>query len=135
MNLADVLNDLGDALRAIPDLEVFSYLPGDAPMPCAMVGYPAEITYDRAFGRGLDQVAVPVLVLAGGIDDESTRDRLCGYLAGSGPGSVKAAVEGYDADSYGTVRVESVQTEPLNNGGVQVWASIFSITIYGKGAA
>ncbi|MEV3995810.1 hypothetical protein AB0K62_08970 [Streptomyces halstedii] len=52
-----------------------------------------SVEFDRAMNRGLDTAELTCRVLVGLADDESAQRLLDAMLAGSGPGSLKAAIE------------------------------------------
>lgn len=135
MNLADVMDDLGAALKRIPGLRVLPYTAEEATPPAAMVLWPEELNYDTTMVRGGDRITVPVLVLSGQIDARSARDQLARYLDGSGPHSVKAAIDDYaDATAYDSARVDSVEITSAPVGGVELLAAQFQVDIIGKGS-
>ncbi len=135
MKLQDVMDEIGAVLRRLDGVEVFAFLPNDAPMPAAMVGFPGEVTYDRAMGRGMDQIQLPVVVLVGSMDEESTRNAVCEFIDGDGPRAVKAVLEQHEGETFGRLIVRSANVQPWPNGGVTAMAAIFVIDIYGRGAA
>lgn len=137
MNLADVMDDLAAALRRVEGLRVFAYTEQDVSPPAAVVFWPDTITYDAAMGRGADTIALPVGVLVGELSSRSARDDLAAYLDGSGPRSVKAAIEGYDdqATSYSYARVASAAPGTYQSvGSVDYLGATFTINIVGKGS-
>jgi hypothetical protein len=83
---------LADAVRsAIPSLNCFGYVPDAVPEPCFYAGE-VEVDFDRAFGRGMDEIRVTCRLLVSRADDRAGQAALDRYLAGSGPLSVKAAL-------------------------------------------
>jgi hypothetical protein len=76
----------------IGKLTSLGYTPDSVVTPCFFVGE-VEITYDRAMGRGLDELQFTCRVLAGRADDRSTQRVLDAMLSGSGQASLKAAIE------------------------------------------
>ncbi|MFJ3282448.1 hypothetical protein [Streptomyces halstedii] len=52
-----------------------------------------SVEFDRAMNRGLDTAELTCRVLVGLADDESTQRLLDAMLAGSGPASLKQAIE------------------------------------------
>ncbi|MFC9247750.1 hypothetical protein ACFT7S_28190 [Streptomyces sp. NPDC057136] len=52
-----------------------------------------SVEFDRAMNRGLDVVELTCRVLVGLADDEAAQRLLDAMLSGSGPGSLKAAIE------------------------------------------
>nr|WP_206316360.1 hypothetical protein [Streptomyces sp. C1-2] len=76
----------------IGKLTSLGYTPDAVVTPVFFVGE-VEITYDRAMGRGLDELQFTCRVLAGRADDRSTQRVLDAMLSGSGQASLKAAIE------------------------------------------
>lgn len=93
MDVGAVKKALAAAVRsAVPSLNCFGYLPDSIPEPAFCVGE-VEITYDQAFARGLDELLVTCLLLVSRADDRSGQAALDRYLSGSGPHSLKRAIE------------------------------------------
>lgn len=63
------------------------------PTPPAVHVYPSSTEFDRTMGRGIDYQVFTVQALVGTVSEEAAQDQLDQYLSGSGPRSVKAAVE------------------------------------------
>jgi hypothetical protein len=93
MNLADVMDAVGDRLDTIAGLRVFAYPPGSVTPPAAVVSYPEGIEFDATYGRGSDRMTLPVVVVVGKASDRAARDKLGAYCDGSGASSVKAVLE------------------------------------------
>lgn len=134
MFLNDVMDDLGAALRTIEGLRVFDYMPTDAPVPAALVGWPTDVGYDGTFGNGMQKISLPIVIVVGAVDDRTTRDRLAVYADPWAETSVKQVLESAESSSWHHVLVPSVQFEPYKNGGVWMLAGIFTTTITGRGA-
>lgn len=134
MNLAEVMDDLGAALETIDGLRVFPYWAARITPPAAVVGWPDPLTYDTTQVRGSDRVELPIHVLVGQVDQRSARDVLAAYAAGSGPRSVKAAIEGHQAQAYDTVRVMRCEFSSIPVAAVEYLAATFIIDITGPGA-
>lgn len=94
LSLASVRDGIKTRLETITGLRAHDTVPDVINIPCAIVGYPERIEYDAAFGRGRDRMIVPVRVYATRANDRTGQDKLDGYLAGTGAGSVKSAIEG-----------------------------------------
>ncbi|WP_329426833.1 hypothetical protein OG339_42240 [Streptosporangium sp. NBC_01495] len=93
MDLGDIKVVLAAAVRAeVPSLACFGYVPDSIPEPCFFVGE-AEIEFDKTFGRGLDEVTLTCRLLVSRSDDRSGQAALDRYLSGSGPRSIKRAIE------------------------------------------
>lgn len=134
MDLAAVMDDLGAALGAIEGLRVTPYWADRISPPAAVVAWPDPLTYDTTMGRGSDRAEVPVVVLVGKVDTRSSRDAMAAYLAGSGPSSVKAAVEAYQASAYDSARVMRAEVGVVTVAAVEYLAGTFYIDIIGTGA-
>lgn len=95
MNLASVREGMAANLRAANVLDggqVSPYILSQPTPPVAWC-YPAEIDYDQAMQRGLDELELRVLVLMPLTDDIGSQLALDTLLASSGTGSMKAAIE------------------------------------------
>lgn len=95
MDISAVRSGLAAAAGTVvsdPPLTAIGYVPDSIPAPCV---FPAEVETDftGAFARGLDELMVTVRVLVGNADDLSSQELLDGYLSGSGPASLKQALE------------------------------------------
>lgn len=93
MNLADVMDQIGDRIDTIDGLRVYRYPPDNVQVPAAVVTYPEDYTFDATYGRGMDRLTLPVIVMVGRVSDRKSRDQLAAYCDGSGEKSLKAAIE------------------------------------------
>jgi hypothetical protein len=134
MDLASVMDQVGDALDTIDGLRVYRWPADNVQPPAAVVAYPTEYRYDETFGRGMDRLSLPVVVLVGRPSDRAARDRIVGYAAGAGTGSVKAALEAHTYTACDSVRVESVEFDVVSVAGVEYLAATFTNDIAGTGA-
>lgn len=134
MNLADVMDDVGAALSAIDGLRVFAYSADSVVAPAAIVGWPDPLEYDNAMARGADRQTVPLWVMVGRLDARTTRTRMAVYLDGSGPASVKAAIEAHVYTACDSVRVTTAEVDAYIVGAVEYLGAKFELDIIGKGA-
>lgn len=134
MNLSDVMDEVANRLGAIQGLRVFAYPAESVHPPAAVVLYPETVTFDETYGRGMDRLTLPVLVVVGTPTDRSSRDRLAQYCDGSGPASVKAAVEAGDGAAFDTVRVTGIEFPTATIAGTEYIAAMFDLDIAGQGA-
>lgn len=76
----------------VPKLRCSGYTPDSVLAPHFFV---AEYTqdYDKAMGRSLDELEFTCRVLVSSADDRSSQRILDGMLSGSGPASLKTAIE------------------------------------------
>jgi len=91
--LADVMDELAARIDTIDGLRVHAFPPDNVHPPAAIVTYPDEYMYDKTFGRGMDRLTIPVVVLVGKVSDRKSRDQLGAYVDGSGPRSIKGVLE------------------------------------------
>lgn len=93
MDLEAVRQGLATRADTIAGLNVTGHLPDSITEPHF---FPAEvdIDFDKAYGRGMDEILVTCRVLVGRSDDAASQALLSGYLKGSGATSIKAAIEG-----------------------------------------
>lgn len=133
MLLSDVMDELGAALDGIVGLRVFPYWADRVTPPAAVVGWPEPLTYDSTMARGSDRATVPVMVLVGKVDARSARDALSQYADGSGPFSVKAALDGGTYTACDSVRVASCEFTVITVAGVEYLAATFQVEITGSG--
>jgi len=98
MQISAVRKAIAEAARAVvlpdgvPKLTCSSYVPDAANAPHFFVAE-WEQDFDKAMGRGLDEVVFTTRVLVARGDDESSQRILDSMLSGSGPASLKAAIE------------------------------------------
>jgi hypothetical protein len=101
------------------------------------------IAYDKTFGRGQDEIEFTGAVLVSRSDDATGQKTLDALLSGSGPSSLKAAIEtgrgapgqyalGGLADDLHVVRVQSYRWYEV--GGTQYLGAELTIRVIGEGA-
>jgi hypothetical protein len=91
-SIKDIRVALAAKLSASPDLQVSAYILASPTPPYAHV-FPAEVEYDRAMVRGLDELTFTVEVAVPLTSDQASQQLLDEYLAGSGDRSVKQKLE------------------------------------------
>lgn len=109
--VSEVRKAIARALGALPGLRCYSTVPDQMSTPCAIVFGPEAITYDSTMAWGSDEMRLVVRLYVGRVDERGAQDHLDAYCSGSGPLSVKQAVE--DDDTLGgavdVVRVEQAR--------------------------
>ncbi len=90
--IADAINAAGITVNGNP-LTAFSFIPADGPTPFLFVQL-EDIKFDKTFNRGCDEIALTLMVMCSIADDRSGQEQLDALLSGSGPASIKAAMEG-----------------------------------------
>jgi hypothetical protein len=98
MQISAVREALADAARAavlpdgLPKLTCSGYVPDAVIAPHFFVAE-YEQDFDKAMARGLDELVFTARVLVSRADDQSAQRLLDSMLSGSGPASLKAALE------------------------------------------
>jgi hypothetical protein len=116
-----VRNAIAQRLKGVPNLRVQAFPLGDVEPPAAVVQMPTGTFYnfDVAMSRGADEIELIVSLITSRADDEAGWNLLDQYLVGSGPMSVKAAIESGasgdvhymvvpEARNYGEIEVGSL---------------------------
>lgn len=136
MNLDEIMDEIADRIRTIDTLagRTFAYPPKKVEPPAAIVSYPDSIDFDATYGRGVDTINdLTVTVVVGKPTERTSRDRIAGYVAGSGPDSIKAALEVANPVAWDDGRVSGIEFALAEIAGVEYLAAIFKITLAGRG--
>ena len=135
MAITDV-NGVRDALKVnlqtISRLRIYDTIPDIVTPPCAVVGQ-LDFTFDVDNARGLDQASVDVFVIVQRISERTGQDKLDLFLAGSGTGSIKTAIES-DRTLGGlvdTLRVISADSGTYNSADQSFLSYRYNLTIWG----
>lgn len=134
MNLAAVMQAISDRLDTIGGLRCFAYPAPKVNPPAAVVSYPDEITFDETYGRGMDQMTLPVVVVVGKVSDRAARDQIAAYCNGSGASSVKQVLESGTYTAFDVVRVTGVKFDIATIAAVDYLAAVFELDITGHGS-
>jgi len=135
MIVADVMDELGTALEAVTDLtgRVFYYPPAKITPPTAIIAFPDTIEFDETYGRGMDRITIPVIVVAGNVSVRAARDRIVAYCNGSGAKSVKTAIDDGTYVACDTVRVTAAELDIFTMSGVDYISATFEVDVTGSG--
>src|SRR5690606_40778375 len=95
--------------------------------------------FDSTYGRGMDRVEIPVIVVVGKVSDRAARTRLSRYIAGSGPASVKYVLERAGEPVQPYTAIDSLRVTQVDFGVVTIastayLAATFTVDIAAKGA-
>lgn len=135
MDLEQVAAELAAALATIEGLSVPEWGVQRVSPPAALITLPERVEYDAAYARGADEVPDwTVLVLVARPTDPESRRTIAGYAAGSGPRSVKHAIEAHTYVACGQPRVTSAEFDVVSYAGTDYLAAIFHLAISGEGA-
>lgn len=133
MILSDCMVELGTALETIEGLRVKSYTEQRINPPMATVNLPRVYTYDSTYGRGSDDIELPILVYAGRFDAESSRNAISQYVDGRGGKSVKVAIETHQPTAYDIAHVMDAQFMITAVAGTDYLTATFRVRLVGKG--
>ena len=92
VTVAQIRDGLATNLATVMNTQVTGYILNN-PSPPAVMIVPSDIQYDEAFNRGHHLWNFTVQILVSAATDIGGQVNLDGYLAPSGSGSVKAAIE------------------------------------------
>lgn len=134
MDLAAVMDQLSERLDTIAGLRCFAWPGGAVTPPAAIVTYPTDYTFDATYGRGMDKLNIPIVVLVGNPTQRTARDAMGQYVNGSGASSVKAVLESGTYTAFDSIRVASVDFDVYEEAGGKYLAAIFDCEIAGQGA-
>lgn len=129
---SQVRDGLKTRLQTISGLRCYDLVPDQVNPPAAVVGQ-LDFTFDIDNARGLDQANVDVIVIVQRFSERAGQNRLDAYLAGSGAGSIKAAIEG-DRTLGGacqTLRVTAAESGSYESNQNIFLSYRYRITIYG----
>lgn len=90
--LSGMRTGIATNLGAITGLRTAATMP-DQPNPPIAIVMPQSVSYDTAFGRGLDTYEFVVLVIVGRVDERTAQNLLDGYCNPTGATSIKTAIE------------------------------------------
>ena len=131
-NVNGVRDALKSNLQTITGLRVYDLIPDVVVPPCAVVGQ-LDFTFDIDNARGLDQASVDIYVIVQRISERTGQDKLDNFLAGSGNGSIKTAIES-DRSLGGlvdTLRVISAESGTYASGDQSFLSYRYNVTIWG----
>ena len=132
INITGVRDALKVNLQTIARLRIYDTIPDVVVPPCAVVGQ-LDFTFDIDNARGLDQASVDIYVIVQRISERTGQDKLDLFLAGSGTGSIKTAIES-DRTLGGlvdTLRVISADSGTYASGDQSFLSYRYNLTIWG----
>lgn len=135
MDLDEVSNEVRTALAAITGLRRPPWGAEKISAPAAIVTLPERIDFDSTYGRGKDHYPdMQVVVLVARPTSPAARRAIAKYADGSGPKSVKAAIEARTYTSCDEVHVSWCEFTDAKYNGTDYLACVFHLDIIGKGA-
>lgn len=134
MNIAAVMDAVSTRLSTIAGLRCHAHPVGSVTPPAAVVSYPDEYKYDETYGRGMDRMTLPVVLVVGKVVDRSARNALSAYAAGAGLSSVKRVLESGTYSAFHTIRVSEAEFDVVSIAAVDYIAATFGLDIAGQGS-
>jgi len=137
MIVDDLMAEIGEKLGTIAGLRVTPYAADSVNPPAAVVLLPDDITFDATYGRGSDEMEIPVLVLISKANDRNSHTKLAAYLDGSGAKSIKAAVDSTNANPYTAADTVTVMTATIGAftfAAVDLLGAEFTVHVSGSGS-
>lgn len=133
MDINDVVGELSTQLDTIDGLRVHDEPPGTINPPAAVISFP-DIDFDKTYGRGMDSLTLPLVLVVSRVSDRMSGKQVRGFISGSGDTSIKAVVEAGTYTAFDSVRVASVEFDVIAIGAVDYLAATFTLEIAGQGA-
>lgn len=131
-SISELRTGLTTRLATISGLRTSATIPDQINPPVAVISLD-NIVFDEAFNRGLDEYQFTVTLFIGRVAERSSQTALDLYLAPTGSGSVKTAIEG-DRSLGGkaqTLRVTDMTgITPITVGDVSYLTAQFAVIVY-----
>jgi hypothetical protein len=133
-SITDLRAGLATNIATITGLRTTTETPDTISPPIAIINV-ANVNYDKAFARGLDEYNFVVTVIVGRVGERSAQKLLDSYVSTTGNPSVKLAIE-LDKTLGGkcdTLRVSDMRNYgSLVIGEVTYLAAEFNVIVYAK---
>lgn len=134
MNLAALMDEVAGVLDTVTGLRVHPHPPATVTPPAAIVSYPERVAFDQTYGRGMDRIErMPVVLVTGKATDRAARDKVAGWAAGGGPGSIKTVLEAHSWTECDVLTVTECSFDVVTIAGVDYLAAMFLLDIAGDG--
>jgi hypothetical protein len=133
MDLADVMDQVAARLDTIEGLRVHAHPPGRVVPPAAVVSYPDTLEFDATYGRGMDRMTLPVVLVVGRAVDRAARDELAAYCNGAGQRSIKGVLESGAYTAFDTIRVQDIDFDVVTIAAIDYIAALLTLDIGGQG--
>lgn len=133
-SITDLRAGLATRLGTISGLRTTTETPDTISPPVAIVNV-ANVNYDRAFQRGLDEYNFVITVIVGRVGERSAQRLLDSYVSSTGASSVKLAVE---SDKTLGGKCDSLRVSDMRNygslviGEITYLAAEFNVVVYAQ---
>ena len=128
MTLSVVRESMRDALGGINGLSVSIFQTPQVLPPHAVIRLSSG-SYDRTMGRGLDELAATVIVYVSRAMDDTALEQLDQFITGTGPKSIKAAIESATGNGISFFRVSEFEVGVASVGDQEFLAATFDVQI------
>lgn len=115
--ISGIRTGLASTIGTIKGLRTAAVIPDDPKPPIAVVLAPT-ISYDTAFGRGMDTYTFPVMLIVGRVSERTAQNQLDSFCSPTGAFSVKAAI--HSNPTLGGACQSARVTEMTNYGSVTI---------------
>jgi hypothetical protein len=136
MDLLAVMNEMSTKLDAIDGLQVHTGPADSIVPPAAFVSFPEDIDYTLAYSQGKDMITINVLILVGRLVDWASNEEAIAYASGSGPRSVRQALDFTGQNMYESctdVTVTRGSFTSVSVSGIDYLGVLFTTEIDGPG--
>lgn len=135
MNLSDVAEEIAARLDTVDGLRAYSYPPGSLNPPTAIVlnPEPGGIVYDQTYGRGMDRMTLPLLVIVRRSSERAATKNVRPFLDSAGQQSIKEVLESGTYGAFDTIRVVNGGWDGVTWGDSDYVAALFDLDITGQG--
>lgn len=133
-SITDLRAGLATRLGTISGLRTTTETPDTISPPVAIINV-ANVNYDRAFQRGLDEYNFVVTVIVGRVGERSAQRLLDSYVSSTGASSVKLAIE---LDKTLGGKCDSLRVSDMRNygslviGEITYLAAEFNVVVYAQ---
>lgn len=135
MDLAAVMDQIGDRLDTIAGLRVFRYPVAKITPPAAVVSYPDKIELNQTYARGMTKMTLPLVLVVGKVSDRSARNQLGAYCNDMGARSVVQILQSGTYAAFHEVVVQSIEFDVTTIAAVDYLAALFTLDIGGSGTS
>jgi hypothetical protein len=133
-SITDLRTGLANRVGTIPGLRTTTETPDTVSPPIAIINV-ANVSYDRAFQRGLDEYNFVVTVIVGRVGERTAQRLLDSYVSTTGASSVKLAIE---SDKTLGGKCDSLRVTDMRNygslviGEITYLAAEFNVVVYAQ---
>lgn len=133
MILVDVMEEIGEALGVLPDVNVYAH-PVDSITPAAAIVQFPNMDFDTAFQRGLDRWEGGIILAVSRVWDRAALTAISPFVSGAGGGSVHAALRDHTWTTCTYARATNLLwPNGYQVAGVDYVAARFTLDIAGPG--